>query len=650
MRPRLWLIALATAGALSLSGQAWAFWTAGVRGAGTATAATLGAATAVAASSPAGSDTVKLSWNPAALSTGDAVQGYYVTRVRNSDGVTAAACGTSANGLLTGPTCDDTGVPDGTFRYVVTALSLSWTAVSTPSNTVTVARDTSPPTVTVTSISPTPNANGLNNTSPVTVTLSATNPGGSPVASITYWVDATAHTTVDASTAAASVTGDGVHVLSYFATNNAGVSSPTQTRTVTIDGAAPTVTINQASTQTDPTNASVVTFTVAFSETVTGFTGAGVTLSGTAGASTASVTGSGTSYSVAVSGMTGSGTVIAGIKAGAAQDAAGNGNTVSTSSDNTVTRDVTAPGAPSAPTLTAASDTGISPNDGITKLTTPTVTGTAEPGSTVTVFDGTTVIGSGLASGGTYSLATTTLTAGGHALTARATDPAGNQGPASPTTTITVDTTRPSVNIAQAAAQADPTSATPINFTAVFSETVTGLTASGITLSGTANPGTATVTGTGTTYDVAVNGMTRTGTVSASVIAGAAQDVAGNASMMSTGAGPTRIVDYVDNTSPTVSIATFTTTGRTATITGTGTTTPGDAATVTIVLCASNAYPCTAPMTKATLTATINPTTGGWTITSGDLGINPLLYARATQTDLTGNTGTSTVAGPKATL
>ena len=61
-----------------------------------------------------------------------------------------------------------------------------------------------------------------------------------------------------------------------------------------------------------------------------------MTLSGTAGATTAVVTGSGTTYNVAVSGMTGSGTVIASIAAGKAHDSAGNANTASTSTDNTV--------------------------------------------------------------------------------------------------------------------------------------------------------------------------------------------------------------------------------------------------------------------------------------------------------------------------
>ena len=72
----------------------------------------------------------------------------------------------------------------------------------------------------------------------------------------------------------------------------------------------PTVTINQAGTQNDPTNASPINFTVVFSESVTGFASADVTIAGTAGGTkTVAVTevapNDGTTYDVAVSGMPG---------------------------------------------------------------------------------------------------------------------------------------------------------------------------------------------------------------------------------------------------------------------------------------------------------------------------------------------------------
>ena len=126
---------------------------------------------------------------------------------------------------------------------------------------------------------------------------------------------------------------------------NANKASTSTDNTVTYDVTAPTVTINQAAGQADPTNTSPINFTVVFSEPVTDFATGDVTLSGTApGTLVGTVTGSGTTYNVAVSGMTGSGTVIATIAAGAAHDAAGNANAASTSTDNTVTYDRDADG------------------------------------------------------------------------------------------------------------------------------------------------------------------------------------------------------------------------------------------------------------------------------------------------------------------
>src|SRR5258705_2483300 len=78
--------------------------------------------------------------------------------------------------------------------------------------------------------------------------------------------------------------------------------------------------------------------------------------------------------------------------------------------------------------------------------------------------------------------------------------------------TVTYDITPPTVTVNQAASQADPTGGSPINFTAVFSQTVTGFTNAGVTLGGTAGATTAAVTRIGTTHNRAVNGMTRSGT------------------------------------------------------------------------------------------------------------------------------------------
>ena len=67
--------------------------------------------------------------------------------------------------------------------------------------------------------------------------------------------------------------------------------------------------------------------------------------------------------------------------------------------------------------------------DHITNDNTLTLTGTAEAGSTVKLYDGTTLLGSAAASGsGAWSYTTAALANGGHSLTATATDAAGNTG------------------------------------------------------------------------------------------------------------------------------------------------------------------------------------------------------------------------------
>ncbi len=117
-----------------------------------------------------------------------------------------------------------------------------------------------------------------------------------------------------------------------------------------------------------------------------------------------------------------------------------------------------APAAPSAPDLSPSSDSGASNTDNITNITTPTFTGTAEAGATVTLYDtdGTTVLGTGVATGGNWSITSSVLVEGPHNLTAKARDSAGNVGPASGSLAITIDVTAPAV---------------PTNLTATFGDT-----------------------------------------------------------------------------------------------------------------------------------------------------------------------------------
>jgi gliding motility-associated-like protein len=132
-------------------------------------------------------------------------------------------------------------------------------------------------------------------------------------------------------------------------------------------------------------------------------------------------------------------------------------------------------------------------------------------------------------------------------------DAAGNLNTASTNTDnqVIYDNSRPSVDITQATGQADPTNSSPINFTATFSETVTGFDNADITLSGTANPASVVVTGSGTTYNIAVSGMTADGTVIIDIAANVCSDAVGNLNTASTNTDNQVIYD---NSRPSVAI------------------------------------------------------------------------------------------------
>ncbi|MCP4303300.1 MAG: hypothetical protein GY788_00145, partial [bacterium] len=90
-----------------------------------------------------------------------------------------------------------------------------------------------------------------------------------------------------------------------------------------------------------------------------------------------------------------------------------------------------------------ANDTGAN-GDQVTSDTTLNLTGTAEAGATVKVFDGATLLGKVVANAnGAWSFTTTALTEGPHGFTAKAKDTAGNTK-TSVALVVTIDTAAPS--------------------------------------------------------------------------------------------------------------------------------------------------------------------------------------------------------------
>ncbi len=335
---------------------------------------------------------------------------------------------------------------------------------------------------------------------------------------------------------------------------------------VKIDNTVPTVTINQAVGQPDPTTIQAANFTVAFSEDIVGFDKPDISLSNsTAGVSMATIglVGSGLAYTVSVSSITSDGTIVAAIPANAVQDLAGNTNAAATSMDNSVTIDTTSP------TVTinqsaAQADPTRNSTVNFTVVFSEPVTGFSNAdislaGSTANVGSANiTVTGSGT----TYNVAVSSFSSNGGSVQASvknqaAADGVGHLSRASTTTDnmITVDNIAPTVTINQAAGQIDPTNSLPINFTVVFSESVTGFDAADISFSGSSLNTTGAsinVTGSGTTYNVVVgNIISAGGFLRASVRSAAALDVLGNSSFGSTG---TDNSVFIDNVAPTVSI------------------------------------------------------------------------------------------------
>lgn len=340
---------------------------------------------------------------------------------------------------------------------------------------------------------------------------------------------------------------------------NAG-SGTSSSNNYYIDTEAPTLKIEQADGQEDPTHTSPINFKVSFSEFIDPalFIPADVTLAGTANPTTVVISQvtppDGTIFNLAVSGMSGSGTVSLSIDAGVVEDMAGNLNEAGVSDDNTVTYDIILP-----TSTIVVTDTVLIIGD--TSLVTITFS-EAILGFTnadLTVANGTLTDVSSSDGGITWT-ATLTPTNG-------VTDPtnvivldnsaiqdlAGNLGVGTTTSNnYVIDTVAPSVTVEQDEDQADPTDSSPILFTVTFSEAVdpVSFTPTDVTLEGTAGATSVVVSdiapNIGTKFTLIVSGMVGDGTVIVSISADVVEDMAGNGNTAST--SKDNVVTY--NTTP----------------------------------------------------------------------------------------------------
>ena len=327
---------------------------------------------------------------------------------------------------------------------------------------------------------------------------------------------------------------------SYEVRARAGDSDETEfsaTNTFSIDNIAPTVTL--AATTASPTNSTSLTFTLTGDENLNC-----ASLSTTSGVdftfgnltSIGSITGTGTPVcTIAATSSIGPGAM--------GTSSLGEAGSFSVSDTAGNAQANIAAGAPAsvvvdrqAPTVTLAATT-VSPTNS-TSLTF-TLTGnenlncaTLSTGSGIDfTFSNISSIGSITGTGTPFCTITATSWSrpargtsslaedGSFSVSDTAGNPQVNISAGSPASVV-VDRQAPTVTINQAPGQADPTHTSPINFRVVFSEAVIGFATGDVTIGGTA-PGTkiGTVTGSGTTYTVAVTGMTASGTVTASLTA-----------------------------------------------------------------------------------------------------------------------------------
>lgn len=213
----------------------WASITSSSNAAAAADTLSPGSKPAVAANGTA----VSVTWAGGTTVNGHSATGYAVTRYSADSGGTGIAATGGCAGTVTTLTCTEQNVPGGVWYYTVTPAIALWTGAESPRSTG-ISSDSAAPIASVSALSPAPNASGWNNTSPVTFTITADDgAGGSGVASISYTVDGGAQQTVGSASATVTVSGDGTHTVSYFATDEVGNAGTAQTKMVQIDTQAP---------------------------------------------------------------------------------------------------------------------------------------------------------------------------------------------------------------------------------------------------------------------------------------------------------------------------------------------------------------------------------------------------------------------------
>ncbi len=355
------------------------------------------------------------------VSASDATSGVATTQASNDNATYTAVSGSTPSWTLTSANGTKTvwfRVTDAAGRSTTVSDTIGLDAVN-PSGSIAIN-------------------NGASTTASANVTLNVTSSDAtSGVATTAASNDNISFTPVSGSAPAWTLTaGDGLKTVWYRVTDVAGRSTTvSDTITLNTDTTAPNPpSVPDLDAASDSGISSTDDITNDTTPTFTGTAEAGSTVNlyvdGVFKGSTLA-DGSG-AWTVTTSAL------VDGIRSITATSTDASNNTSAPSAALPVTIDTVAPAAPPTPDLDPASDTGGSNTDDRTTDDTPTLTGTAEGDTLVTLFEVSTSLGTTSAVGGTWSIASSSLADGVHSLTAVATDAAGNSGPPSVPLVVTV--------------------------------------------------------------------------------------------------------------------------------------------------------------------------------------------------------------------
>ena len=313
--------------------------------------------------------------------------------------------------------------------------------------------------------------------------------------------------------------------------------------------AAPTTNVTFTAVQSGGTSGTTDStgIVLTFSQAVTGLTANDVTINnGTGAAVKGTLSGSGTTWTIALASVTTQGDVTVSV------GNFGTFNVTTGAQTVAVYKDTTTPA--TNVTFTAVQSGGASgttDSTGIVITFSQAVTGLTANDITISNGTGAAVKGTLSGSGTTWTIGLTSVTTQGNVTVS-----VGNFGTFNVTTgaqTVAVykDTTTPTTNVTFTAVQSGGTSGTAdsTGIVLTFSQAVTGLTANDITISnGTGGAVKGTLSGSGTTWTIALTSVTTQGNVTVSV---------GNFGTFNVTTGAQTVAVYKDTTTPTTNV-TFT--------------------------------------------------------------------------------------------